>query len=273
VGELGSGSVRSGTNVAKVSAIGAGMRTHSGVAAQMFQSLSQAQVNIEMITTSEIKISVLVARDKCDAALKAVHRGFNLDAESVAAPTVGVRQKRSQVWHIGQDELVREVVSRLAHMEDIVVSEVQLDDTQSLITLRNLPDKPGISAQLFAAVAEGDVMVDMIVQNVSHKGHAEVSFTVPRDDLQRCLLLVREVASHWPESELAFQQDIAKLSVMGIGLRTHTGVGERMFRALAEKGINIQLINTSEIRMSAVVAREQGVAAHECLLETFGLGQ
>jgi aspartate kinase len=116
-------------------------------------------------------------------------------------------------------------------------------------------------------------MVDMIVQNVSHKGHAEVSFTVPREDLQRCLLLVREVVSQWPEAELSFDQDIAKLSVMGIGLRTHTGVGERMFRALAEKGINIQIINTSEIRMSAVVARDQGVAAHECLLETFGLTQ
>jgi aspartate kinase len=273
VDELGSGSVRSGTNVAKVSAIGAGMRTHSGVAAQMFQSLALAQVNIDMITTSEIKISVLVARDKCDAALKAVHRGFNLDAEAIAVPGVGVRQKSSHVWNIGQDELVREVVSRLSHMEDIVVSEVQLDDTQSRITLRNLPDKPGVSAHLFSAVAEGDVMVDMIVQNVSHKGHAEVSFTVPREDLQRCLLLVREVVSQWPEAALSFDQDIAKLSVMGIGLRTHTGVGERMFRALAEKGINIQIINTSEIRMSAVVARDQGVAAHECLLETFGLTQ
>jgi aspartate kinase len=267
VEELGAGQVRSGTSVSKVSVIGVGMRAHSGVAAQMFQSLAEAGVNLEMITTSEIKISVLVARDKCDAALKAVHRGFNLDADAFAVPAVGVRQSAQGRPAVAQDELLREVVSRLTHMEDIVVSEVQLDESQSRITIDSLPDKPGVCAQLFAAVAEGDV----IVQNVSHSGKAQVSFTVPRTELQRCLLLVREVMSSWSGSELSYEPDIAKLSVMGIGLRTHTGVGERMFHALAGRGINIQMINTSEIRMSVVVAREQGAAAHHCLLEAFNL--
>jgi len=272
VKELGAGEVRSGTSVSKVSVVGAGMRTHTGVAAQMFQSLAEAGVNLEMITTSEIKISVLVARDKCDAALKAVHRGFNLDADTVAVPAVGVRQTNGNRPTVGQDELLKEVVGRLSHMEDIVVSEVQLDDSQARITIDNLPDKPGVCAQLFAAVAEGDVMVDMIVQNVSHAGRSQVSFTVPRSDLQRCLLLVREVMSAWSGSELSFETEIAKLTVMGIGLRTHTGVGDRMFRALASGGINVQMINTSEIRLSIVVARDKGAAAHECLLKTFGLG-
>jgi aspartate kinase len=270
--ELGAGEVRSGTSVSKVSVVGAGMRTHTGVAAQMFQSLAEAGVNLEMITTSEIKISVLVARDKCDAALKAVHRGFNLDADTVAVPAVGVRQTNGARPTVGQDELLKEVVGRLSHMEDIVVSEVQLDDSQARITIDNLPDRPGVCAQLFAAVAEGDVMVDMIVQNVSHDGRSGVSFTVPRDDLQRCLLLVREVMSAWSGSELSFETEIAKLTVMGIGLRTHTGVGDRMFRALASGGINVQMINTSEIRLSIVVARDKGATAHECLLKTFGLG-
>ena len=224
-----------------------------------------------MITTSETRF-VLVARDKCDAALKAVHRGFNLDADAFAVPTVGVRQSAQGRPAVAQDELLREVVSRLTHMEDIVVSEVQLDESQSRVTIDSLPDKPGVCAQLFAAVAEGDVMVDMIVQNVSHSGKAQVSFTVPRTELQRCLLLVREVMSSWSGAELSYEQDIAKLSVMGIGLRTHTGVGERMFHALAGRGINIQMINTSEIRMSVVVAREQGAAGHECLLQAFHLG-
>jgi aspartate kinase len=272
VKELGAGEVRSGTSVSKVSVVGAGMRTHSGVAAQMFQSLAEAGVNLEMITTSEIKISVLVARDKCDAALKAVHRGFNLDADTVAVPAVGVRQTNGGRPTVGQDELLKEVVGRLSHMEDIVVSEVQLDDSQARITIDNLPDKPGVCAQLFAAVAEGDLMVDMIVQNVSHAGRSEISFTVPRNDLQRCLLLVREVMSAWSGSELSFETEIAKLTVMGIGLRTHTGVGDRMFKALAEAGINVQMINTSEIRISVVVARDRGTAAHACLLKTFGLG-
>jgi aspartate kinase len=111
----------------------------------------------------------------------------------------------------------------------------------------------------------------MIVQNVSHDGIAHLSFTVPRADLDSCLLLVREVIEQWPGAELSFDREIAKLSVMGIGLRSHTGVGEKMFRALAETDINIELVNTSEIRMSAVVAATHGDQAMETLLGTFGL--
>ena len=104
-------------------------------------------------------------------------------------------------------------------------------------------------------------MVDMIVQNVSHSGLTSLSFTVPRPDLEHCLLLVREVMEPWPGAELSFDEDMAKLSVVGIGLRTHTGVGEKMFRALADADINVQLINTSEIRICAVVAGKSGPAA------------
>ena len=273
IAELGAGRLQSGTNVAKVSAVGAGMRTHSGVAAQMFQTLAEAGVNIQMITTSEIKVSVLVERDKCDGALKAVHRGFHLDAEAAAAPDVGVKQASRETGSpdLVQEELLQQVIARLSSMEDLVVSDAELDETQSLITVSNIPDKPGVCAQLFAAVAEGDVMVDMIVQNVSHSGHAQVSFTVPRDDLQRCLLLAREVMTEWEGAELGFEEEIAKLSVMGIGLRTHTGVGKQMFQALAARGINVKLISTSEIRMSVVVAKEHGWDAQECVQESFGL--
>lgn len=114
-------------------------------------------------------------------------------------------------------------------------------------------------------------MVDMIVQNISHAGNATLSFTVPRDDHDQALLLMREVLEQWPAAELSFDRDIAKLTVMGIGLRSHTGVGEKMFHALAEAGVNIQLINTSEIRISAVVAADVGRKAHGALLETFRL--
>ncbi|MCA9033045.1 MAG: ACT domain-containing protein, partial [Planctomycetaceae bacterium] len=163
------------------------------------------------------------------------------------------------------------VVGKLANMEDIVVSEVLLDEKQARLTIHNLPDRPGTCAELFTAVAEGDVMVDMIVQNVSHNGAAEVSFTIPRQDLERCLLLVREVLSSWENAELSYAENIAKLTAVGVGLRTHTGVGERMFRALAEEQINIQMINTSEIRMSAVVEATNGERGLKALLRTFGI--
>lgn len=268
---LGAGTVRHGTNVAKLSAVGAGMRTHSGVAAQMFRTLADGGINIEMITTSDIKISTLIDRDLADTALRAVHNAFHLDKEAGEAPTIGFRQREATPLPGDTGEsLVQRIVGSLANMEDIVVSEVLLDEQQARITIRNIPDRPGVCADLFEAVAEGDVMVDMIVQNVSHDRQAEVSLTVPREDLERCLLLVREVVSQWDGAELSFDARIDKLTVTGIGLRSHTGVGESMFRALADAGVNVQMINTSEVRLSAVVAADKGQLALQALLQTFG---
>ncbi len=273
VRELGMGTIRSGTNLSKISAVGVGMRTHSGVAAQMFRCLADAGINIEMITTSEIKVSTLIDRDRCDEALRVIHEGFRLHEEVVSAPSIGVRQKESAVSNSMADaELLKEVVSRLSHMEEIVVSEVTLDDSQARITLESIPDVPGVCADIFTAIAEGDVMVDMIVQDVSRDGQTRVSFTVDRDDLDRALLLVREAVSGWESATIESERQIAKLSVVGIGLRSHTDVGRRMFQSLADAGVNVQMINSSEIRMSVVVTHSDGKQAHQALLGCFGLG-
>lgn len=272
VKSLGAGTVHHGTNVSKVSVVGSGMRTHTGVAAQMFQSLAHSGVNISMITTSEIKISVLVDRDQSKQALNAVHAGFSLD-QAVAAPlSVGVAQPGGdQPARLPREELERDVVSRLQSMEDIVVSEVQLDEQQARVTIRRVKDQPGIAAEVFAAVAEGGVMVDMIVQNVGHDQLTDLSFTVPRPDLERCLLLVRELLERWPGAELSYDAEMALLTVLGIGLRSHTGVGERMFRALSEADVNVQMVNTSEIRIGVTVAREDAQRAYLALLQAFDL--
>ena len=146
-------------------------------------------------------------------------------------------------------------------------------DLPGVFTLRNLPDIPGIAAQVFTANAQAGVMVDMIVQNISQSGHANISFTVPRVALERSLEVTREVLKNWEKIELTSEREIAKLSVMGIGLRSHTGVGEKMFRALAEAGINVQMISTSEIRICTVVDLDRGAAALACLLKAFGLAE
>lgn len=272
VAELGAGMVLHGTNVAKVSSVGTGMRHHTGVAATMFQALATKGISIGMITTGDIKISCLVDRSRSQEALIAVHDGFKLHEDSAVAPPVGWEAKpESTLSHHSRDELERDVVSRLSHMEDIVVSEVLLDTDQSRVTIRNLPDEPGVAATIFTAVAEGGVMVDMIVQNISQRGHANLSFTVLRKDLDQCLLLVREVLEPWRDAALSYERDIAKLSVMGIGLRSHTGVGEKMFRALASTNVNIQMVSTSEIRISAVVSPADGQRALDALLKTFDL--
>ncbi len=274
VDKLGAGVVRHGTNVSKVSVVGAGMRTHTGVAAQMFKSLADANVNITMITTSEIKISVLVNRDQSLAALNAVHQGFGLDQPSGTPPSIGYRQQDDHARNgVNRAELERDVVSKLAGMEDIVVSEIDLDTHQSRVTVRGVSDQPGVAADVFTAVAEGGVMVDMIVQNLSHDRIADLSFTVPRQDLERCLLLMRELQERWPQAGLSFEKEIALLSVMGIGLRSHTGVGEKMFRALAETGVNVQMVNTSETRIGVVVSPDNAEQAHAALLKEFGLAK
>lgn len=272
VQQLGTGFVGSGTHVAKVSAVGSGMLTHSGVAAQMFKNLSDAGINIEMITTSEIKISVLVNRDRCEEAIRAVHRGFRLEQEAAPVPEIGEHNSHGRsVRQMNEDELLQAVVGRLGSMEDIVVSEVLLDESQSRVTVHNIPDQPGICTRLFTAVANGHVMVDMIVQNISHSGQAGVSFTVPRSDLDRCLELVHAVLDEWEGASVSCAREIAKLEVTGIGLRTHTGVGERMFRALGDAGVNVRMINTSEVRISALVDTDQGAAGYAALKSAFGL--
>ncbi|MEO1993805.1 MAG: aspartate kinase, partial [Planctomycetaceae bacterium] len=270
--ELEAGTVCHGTHLSKVSVVGCGMRTHSGVAAQMFRALASANINVGMVTTSEIKISVLVDRNDCDSAVDAVHAAFQLQSADGGVPSVGQGTQVRQPPPGGtRQEIEQAVVDQLASMEDIVVSEVQLDSNQARVTIRDLPDAPGILAQVFSVVAEGGVMVDMIVQNAAQDGLAQLSFSVPQVDLDRCLALVESVLKSWPGTKVSSDADIAKLSVMGIGLRSHTGVASRMFAALADEGINVQMINTSEIRISAVVADRFGRKALMRLLQVFGL--
>jgi aspartate kinase len=157
-------------------------------------------------------------------------------------------------------------------MEEIVVSGVLLSTDQGRITIFNLPDQPGNCSRVFQAVAVGGIVVDMIVQNLTEAGRAELSFSVPLADLARAQKLTEEVVrSIDPSTRVVKDGDIAKLFVLGVGMRTHTGVAMRMFGALAKRGINISMINTSEVRVSAVVERSRGEEALACLKEAFSV--
>lgn len=271
---IGSGKIQHGTNLSKVSIVGSGMRNHYGVASRMFAILADADINVGMITTSEIKVTVLVDRNQCEQAVRVIHNGFDLDR--LTSYAFATNEKLSddsdtelQVQKMSQ--LEQEIIDQLANMEDIVVSEVLLDQSQSRVTVRNLPDSPGICSQLFSVVAEGGVSVDMIVQNMGEEEQAHLSFTVPRTSLEKSLELVKPLLSEWGDAEVSHEAEIAKLSVVGIGLRSHTGVGQSMFNALAASNINIQMINTSETRISAVVELKQGEKAYQGLLKKFCL--
>jgi aspartate kinase len=164
------------------------------------------------------------------------------------------------------------LTQQLSSLEDIVVSDVLLNIDQGRITIFNLPNQPGVCSQVFQAVAARGIVVDMIVQNLTGADRAELSFSVPRGDLDRGLQVTRDVVRGLgPDVRVVADADIAKLFVLGVGMRTHTGVARRMFGALAERDINISLINTSEVRVSVVVDRAHGGEALACLKEAFNV--
>jgi aspartate kinase len=275
--------ISSEENVSKVSIVGTGMRSHTGVAERMFAALAEADINMKMITTGDIKISVLVDKSEGVRALRAVHQAFHLeqprpgsgqpgDQPGGSSPPVAFQKRPGASAYEGNGKREQDLYQQLSSMEEIVVSDVLLDTEQGRITIFNLPDRPGNCSRIFQAVAAAGIVVDMIVQNPSDPGQAQVSFSVPMQDLHRALDVTRDVVSAIdPETSVADDQDIARLIVSGIGMRTHTGVARRMFGALAERGINIAMINTSEVRLSVVVDRASGAEALRALRGAFEL--
>jgi aspartate kinase len=284
--ELGA-TVEHEEEVSKVSIVGTGMRTHTGVAERMFAALAEAGVNMKMITTGDIKISALVAKEDGIKALRAVHQAFHLHEPRPGAgmPALNYRpstpgfkpDKAAHFWETPQGEAegdkapeTRTPLGHLSSMEEIVVSDVLLIADQGRVTVSYLPDQPGNCSRIFEAVATGGIVVDMIVQNLTSDGRAQLSFSVPSSDLDAARKLTQEaVAGIDAHTAVAADQQIAKLFVLGVGMRTHTGVARRMFGALAERNINISMINTSEVRVSVVVDRARGEEALACLKAAF----
>jgi len=270
--ELGA-SVTHVDSVSKVSIVGAGMRTHTGVAASMFNALAGVDINIRLITTSEIKITVLVDKRDGVRALKTVHEAFGLHAlrlpPDAATPCLTPLLTTPTPEH---PLTGTPTTTRLDDMEAIVISSVVLDETQGRISIFDFPDLPGNCGRVFGAIALAGVNVDLIVQSSDDNGITEISFTVPRNDMGRVLettqLALQKIS---PACRASADSEIAKVMIYGVGIRTHTGVVQRMFGALAERGINLDMISTSEICVSVVVHRRRGAEAAEALREAFGL--
>jgi aspartate kinase len=156
-------------------------------------------------------------------------------------------------------------------MEKAIVSAVTHDMSEAKVTVAGVPDKPGVAARLFGALAEANVNVDMIIQNVSAEARTDISFTVGEDDLEKVRLVAGEIAVAVGAGDVHYDSDIAKVSLIGAGMRTHPGIAAGMFQTLADNEINIEMISTSPIKISCVVRREDGEKAVRKLHEHFGL--
>jgi aspartate kinase len=166
------------------------------------------------------------------------------------------------------------VVPEEVAMEKVTVAGVTASRDEAKITLEDLPDSPGIAARMFAPLADANISVDMIVQNTAHDGTTDLTFTVPKGDRKRSIQVLTEtvpdlVGAHG--ERIAYDDEICKVSVVGVGMRSHAGVAKVMFELLAKESINIQLISTSEIKISCVIARKYAELAVRTLHDGFGL--
>lgn len=165
------------------------------------------------------------------------------------------------------------VKEEVASMEDVVVSGVALDKNQAKIVVSDLPDRPGTAAKLFKALADAGISVDMIVQSPGTDGRARMTFTVPRDDIYRAEKAFSESFPDEASGKIFEASDIAKVSVVGVGMRSHTGVAATLFEAFAEASVNIQLVSTSEIKISVGIDPNDAEEATRVAHAAFGLGE
>jgi aspartate kinase len=204
--------------------------------------------------------------------------------EMLELASVGAKVLQTRSVELAMNERVRvQVLSSFADAPGtLVVDEDEIVEKQNVsgiaysredakMTLRSVPDRPGIAAAVFGALAQHSVNVDMIVQNVSADGLTDMTFTVSKTDLARAQATLAEAQSQIGFSEVLSDPNVAKISVVGVGMRSHAGVANTMFRALADKAINIQVISTSEIKVSVLVAGEYTELAVRALHTAYGL--
>ena len=156
-------------------------------------------------------------------------------------------------------------------MEKVLVSGVTYNKNEAKISVTRVPDRPGIAARLFGPLAERNINVDMIIQNISHDGYTDMTFTVSKEDFRKALEIVKETAREIGAADVLADTNIAKVSVVGTGMRSHSGVAAKMFQSLAKEGINIMMISTSEIKISCVIEAKYTELAVRTLHEAFEL--
>ncbi|MFZ1957442.1 MAG: aspartate kinase [Desulfobacterales bacterium] len=198
----------------------------------------------------------------------------SLGAKVLQIRSVGFAKKYNVPVHVRSSFIGEEgtmVVNEDSGMEKLIVTAVTHDKDQARITLKKVPDQPGIAAKIFTPISEAKIVVDTIIQNTRAGGKTDLTFTVPESDFPRAMEIEREVARQIGAEEVFGGKDIAKVSVIGVGMRNHSGVASIMFNALAKENVNIIMISTSEIRISCVIEEKYTELAVRVLHSAFGL--
>jgi aspartate kinase len=245
--------LRAEGGMAKVSIAGAGIMGRPGVAARLFDTLARAGINVRLIATSEVKVSCVVEGSRGAKALRAVAQAFEL-----------------------ADQQLRHE-PRAAASQGPAVRGVALDRDQAQVAVRRVPDRPGTAAAVCRALADAGISVDAIMQSERCHGSGDqrsrdMSFMLKREDRDRAERALAPLLATWPGARFEEGAAIARVSAVGAGMASTAGTAARMFRALADAGINIELIATSEIRTSCVVPEADGVRALQEVHQAFGLG-
>ena len=170
--------------------------------------------------------------------------------------------------HEGEGTLITKETKQ---MEEILVSGVALADDEAKLTIFQVPDRPGVAAKLFARLAKANVNIDMIIQNKTQTNATDISFTVFKNELNRAMTVLKEAAGELGAKQITCDENVAKVSVVGVGMKSHSGIASRMFAALANEKINIQMISTSEIKISCVIDGDRGKDAIRAIHKEFGL--
>ena len=236
--------------MSKLSISGAGIMGRPGIAAGLFQTLSRVGINLRVIATSEVKVSCLINADVGGKALQATQEAFELEAGQISLNPAASGE--------GEPE----------------VRGVALDRDQAQVSVRNVPDKPGTAGALCNALADAGISLDAIVQSERQHtdGSRDISFTLKRDDRSAADRALSALLAQWPGAVLEDGPAIARVSAVGAGMPATAGTAGRMFRYLADAGVNIEMIATSEIRTSCVVAEAEGITALQAVHAGFRLG-
>lgn len=247
---------------AKISVVGAGMIGRPGVAAQMFAALAEAGVNISLISTSEVKVSCAISADDCDRAVEALCRCFNIRQSHLPVESGAVKARAGETEQPAASP----------------VRGVALDAKQARVAIRHVPDQPGMASLIFTTLADRYISVDTIIQSqrcrlVDGIATRDIAFTVAQADAAVAQAALQGIAADLGTYDVTIDTAIAKVSVVGAGMVRRPGVAAQMFSALAERQINIQMIATSEIKITCVVAESDGKAALQAVHDAFELSK